>query len=548
VADLVVPAGLLLGALGAGLLAAWRRDELAEALVAALAVLALLTLLAGGRADDLLATWLGVSRPLDVAPTPGRPLVGLVLTALFSASALRALGVVPPAGWVAAATALAAAGASAGAVLPGLGLYAGGALAAIGGWLAAGLDRANGPPALRGVAGYTLLCLTADLAVLAAALPVEPSPLLAGGLALAGVARLRLFPFHGLPELARLSGRAYLASALFGGVVGVALLARAGATGRPGLAPALALLALATVLAAGLALPLARRYRIALDLVGWVDSAHVAAALALGTPLALAVGLLYALNSAGARALLLLLADASSERGQQRRRLPGALTLLPFGLGFGSLVGMPPLPGFVARWLVYGALIEGATWPLALVLALVSAGALAELLRHIAAFGSPAPAAGRGGALVAALALLWLPLGVIIVTPIALLDGPLALAVAALRPDAAWSLGVDALLSVPGVVALLLALAPVVLGFALYAERELGPLRRPLLLWRRLTGRVGRLGLAEAALGGLPWRWLGLFGEMLGGVLTAALAPWEERFVAVGVFAAGLVVVLVALG
>jgi hypothetical protein len=553
VADLLVPAGLLFGASLAALLAAWRRDEIAEAVVASAGVVALLALLAGERADDLLAAWIGGARPLEVGPappTPGRPLVGLVVTALFSASALRALGAASPSGAGAAATALAAAGASAAALFPGVGLYVGGALAAVGGALAAGLDRSPAPAALRAAGRYALLCLTADLAVLAAALLGERAPLLAGGLALAGVARLRLVPFHGLPELARLSGRAYLASALFGGLVGVALLGRAAATPGPRLGPALLAVALATALAAALALPLARRYRVALDLVGLVDAAHVAAALAVGTPLALAVGLLYALNAAAARALLLLIADAASERGQQRRRLPGALTLLPFGLGFGSLVGMPPLPGFVARWLVYLALLEGGAWPLvtAFALALAAAGALAELLQRIAAFGPPAAAPRRGPALVVGLALLWLPLGLIVVTPAALLAGPLAAAVAALRPDAPWSLGVDVLLSVRGVIALLLALAPVVLGFALYAERELGALRRPIGLWRRLTRGAGWPGLGEVALGGLPWRWLGLFGEMLGSVLTAALAPWEERFLPAGVVAAVLVAVLVALG
>src|SRR5437867_5355596 len=118
VADLLVPAGLLLGAALAALLAAWRRDEIAEAVVAAAGVVALLALLAGGRADDLLAAWIGGARPLEVGPappTPGRPLVGLVVTALFSASALRALGAASPSGAGAAATALAAAGASAAA-------------------------------------------------------------------------------------------------------------------------------------------------------------------------------------------------------------------------------------------------------------------------------------------------------------------------------------------------------------------------------------------------------------------------------------------------
>jgi hypothetical protein len=561
VAELLAPACLLAGALLA-FVAAWMRlDEIGEGIVAASAMAALVSLLAG---DRLVA---------GVAPVGGFGAVvaGLVAVCVLSAAALRLLasdGDGTGRGWrdeapaarasradpescaTTAALALAGAGAAAAALATSLELaYSATVVSVLGGWLAAGLDPSTGRAALRASGRYALFCLAADLGVLAGPLLGERAHgLAAGGLALAAAVRLRLFPFHGLSELARTSGRAYLASTVFGGLVGVALLARIDPESSAGMTAGLYAAALATVVAAALALPLPRPYRVTVDLIGLVDAAHVAAAFVVATPLALAAGLLYALSSAISRAILLLTADTTARRGQQRTRLRGLLGLLPFSFGFASLAGMPPSPGFVARWLLYLALLEGGAWPLVLALAFGSGAGLLELLRRISGFGAPEPSWQHGRALAVGLGLLWVPLGLIAVTPIALLDGPIRATVTALRPGMEWSLGAETLLGLAGVAGLLLCLAIVLLGFALYAERELGPLRRPIAGWRRLTRGAGWRGLRQAALAGTPWRWLAAFGEMVGGVVAAALAPWEARFVAVGLVAMAAVLTLVALG
>jgi hypothetical protein len=574
VAELLAPACLLVGSLVAAAAALRRLDEVGEAGIAVAAVAALVALLAGDR--------LGVG----AAPVGGFGAVvaGLVAVCVLAGAAVRLLapdGAGAASGWraegadgapaveadvsaptpaptsaprgaagVAAATGLAGGGVATAALAasPEL-VYAGAVLAALGGWLAAALDDATGRAALRASGRYALFCLAGDLGLLAVPLLTGRAPAVAaGGLALSAAVRLRLFPFHGLSELARLGGRAYLASVVFGGLVGVALLARVAPDQSAGISAGLYAAALATVLAATMALPLPLPYRTTLDLIGLVDAAHVAAAFAVGTPVALAAGLLYALSSATARAILLLTADTTNRRGQQRSRLRGLLGLLPFAFGFGSLTGMPPSPGFVARWVLYLALLEGGAWPLVLALAAGSIGSLLELLRRIGGFAAPEPSWQHGRALAIGLLLLWLPLGLIAVTPIALLDGPLAATVAASGPDAGWSLGVERVFGLAGVAALLLCLTVVLLGFALYAERELSPLRRPIAGWRRLTRGSGWRGLRRASLAGTPWRWLASFGEMVGGAVAAALAPWEARFAAVGVVAMTFALLLVALG
>jgi hypothetical protein len=573
VAELLAPACLLAGALLAGLAALLREEEAGEAMVAASGVAALVALLAGER---LVA---------GVAPVAGFGAVvaGLVAVCVLSSAAVRLLagegdrasrgwlaeitpggqGAAPVAGSghsrdaaasasaaTAAALALAGAGVAAAALArtPEL-AYGGTLLAVLGGWLAAAFDPNTGRAALRGAGRYALFCLAADLGLLATPLLAGRAPgLAAGGLALAAAVRLRLFPFHGLGELARLGGRAYLASVVFGGLLGVSLLARMAVQPSAGMTAGLYAAVLATGLAATLALPLPRPYRVTVDLIGLIDAAHVAAAFVVATPLAIAAGLLYALSSTTARAILLLIGDTTGPRGQQRSRLRGPLALLPFSFGFATLTGMPPSPGFVARWLLYLALFEGGAWPIVLVLAFGGGASLLELLRRIGAFGAPDPSWRHGRPLAIGLLLLWLPLGLIALTPIALLDGPLAATVASLRPDAPWSLGVETLFGLAGVAALLLCLAIMLLGFALYAERELGPLRRPIAGWRRLTRGVGWRGLRQAALAGTPWRWLVAFGEMIGDAVGAALAPWEARFMAVGLVAMVFALLLVALG
>jgi hydrogenase-4 component F len=556
VAELLAPACLLAGALLASTAALLRLDDIAEAAVAAAGVAALVVLLTGDRLV------------VGAAPVGGFGAVaaGLVAVCVLAGAAVRLLAPAvedaaapaptpPPraaaagsaaTGGTAAATALTGGGAATVALAASSELvYAGAVLTVVGGWLAAAVDEASGRAALRAAGRYALFCLAADLGLLAAPLLAGRAPAVAaGGLALSAAVRLRLFPFHGLSELARLGGRAYLTSVVVGGLVGVSLLAQMAPDQSAGIAAGLYAAALATALAATLALPLPHSYRVTLDLIGLVDAAHVAAAFAIGTPVALAAGLLHALSSATARAILLLTADTTNRRGQQRSRLRGPLGLLPFAFGFGSLTGMPPSPGFVARWVLYLALLDAGAWPLVLVLAAGSVGSLLELLRRIGGFAAPERSWQHGRALAIGLLLLWLPLGLIAVTPIVLLGGPLA----ASGPDASWSLGVERLFGLAGVAALLLCLAIVLLGFALYAERELRPLRRPIAGWRRLTRGAGWRGLRQASLAGTPWRWLAAFGEMIGGAAAAATAPWEARFAAVGVVAMAFALLLVALG
>src|SRR6185436_16765894 len=139
-----------------------------------------------------------------------------------------------------------------------------------------------GRAGLRASGGYALFCAAGDLGLLAAPLLLVQSPAIAAGpLALAAAVRLRLFPFHGIAQLAGPSGRAHVALVLFGGLVGASLLTRAVAVVGAvpaSLAAGLSAAALATAVAATLALPLPRSYRTTLDHVGLVETAHLAAA------------------------------------------------------------------------------------------------------------------------------------------------------------------------------------------------------------------------------------------------------------------------------
>ena len=171
----------------------------------------------------------------------------------------------------------------------------------------------------------------------------------------------------------------------------------------------------------------------------------MAAGFAIATPIGLAAALLYALDAALARTTLLAIADATSQRGGQSRRLPDGPALIPFALGFGALTGMPPQPGFVARWLLYLALLRAGAWPVALVLALASAVGLAVLLREIGRLGPPAQPRLLARPLLIGLGLLWVPLGLFVVAPIALLGQVIAPIVALIWPGQATSVGLDAL-------------------------------------------------------------------------------------------------------
>jgi len=85
----------------------------------------------------------------------------------------------------------------------------------------------------------------------------------------------------------------------------------------------------------------------------------------LATPMGVAGGLLHAVNYAGTQAALFLAVTVVVHRTgtADLDRLGGLITRLPWSfvgllLGIISLAGLPPLNGFVSKWLIYKALLE----------------------------------------------------------------------------------------------------------------------------------------------------------------------------------------------
>lgn len=529
-------AALLCGAALAAALAALRRDALAGQVVAFAAVAALVLILR-------------TAAEVTPAAAFGRPLAGAAVLGLFGLAAHRVL--TDARGLGAAFAALAAStGASVGALLASdlLITYGLATLAVATAWLAVLIDPTVGPVGARAAGAWTVALLIADLGLLAAALLAPSAVALTSqatatlaspaaiGLAIAGAVRLMLFPFHPLPlGQARLPGRATFALQIVGGLLGTGLLLRTvGAY-----ADWLLWGAAATAIVGVLLLPQGRQYRDGLSGSSIVDAAHVAAGLAVATPLGVAAAILYALNAALARTTLLAIADAANPGSRQLRRLPDGPALIPFGLGFGALVGMPPQPGFVARWLLLLALFETGAWPVALLLWLAASVLFAELLRQVGRLGPPANPGVVARPLLVGLGLLWLPLGLFVVAPIVALGSLIAPAVALALPEA-LDLGVERLLDVTGVVALLLAFSVVVVGFAVYVGRIGAPTS-----W--LAGPVRRM-LVRCAAADWPQRTVESLGVLLGEAVAGLTRPWEVRFNAVGILAVALTLLLLALG
>ncbi|HEY3109777.1 MAG TPA: hypothetical protein VGL23_13540, partial [Chloroflexota bacterium] len=428
-----------------------------------------------------------------------------------------------------------------------LSAYGGATLASAAAWAAAALDRGVGPAGLRAAGRWLLALLVGDLGLLAAGLGIGGEI----GLVVAALPRLALFPFQPLAlAAARLPGRIEFGLALVAALLGVDLLGRALvlAAGREGtpIGPWLLAAALATALAAAPLLGRARGYRSALARTLLIDAAHVAAGLALATPLGLAAALLYGLDAALARTTLLAIADATSQRGGQVRRLPDGPALIPFALGFGALTGMPPQPGFVARWLLYLALFRAGAGLAVIGLAVAAALGLAVVLREIGRLGPPAQPRLAARPLLIGLALLWVPLGLFVVAPIVVLDQLIAPIAALIWPGQALALGLGALLGLPGALALLVAGAVVVGGFAGYLGRgPAGPLARALGSGALAPAR----GAIEAVAGaGLPLGLLDGLAVLVADGARLLLAPWEARFQAVGAAAVVLAMLLLALG
>jgi len=183
-------------------------------------------------------------------------------------------------------------------------------------------------------------------------------------------------------------------------------------------------------------------------------------------------------------------------------------------LGWASLIGLPPLPGFVIRWLFLGVALSAGPWPLALAIGVVVPVATVGVFRQFVNLGVAAshPVESEpvhlGGPSVAALALVLLAL---------LPTGFVAQSLAPL--GFASTVGARAVLSTP---ALLIVLLPLPLAIALPPTA------------RRRRARA-------ASLGGPPFLW-GLV-QQLGRRLTGATWVIEDRYD----LAAGLLVALAVL-
>jgi hypothetical protein len=365
-------------------------------------------------------------------------------------------------------------------------------LADAGTWLAVGLVGA----ALLGVVGALTLAASPGPAA-ASPFGRTTTPLLV----VLGALSLGLPPFGGWRRgLARRDPVGLLVDGLLP-LVGIFLAARGLGTPSAGGVDLTTLLLLALGglgIAAGLRLVWRADHLVDLRLAtGQLDAGLAYLALALGTRPAIAAAV--ALVAVGAI-------------GRAAARVP--TRHWSRWLGWASLIGLPPLPGFLIRWLFLGVVLSAGRWPLALAIGVVVPVATVGVFRQFVNLGVAAshPVESEpvhlGGPSVAALALVLLAL---------LPTGFVAQSLAPL--GFASSVGGRAVLSIP---ALLIALLPLPLAIALPP-----------------TARRRRAG--PASLGGPPFLW-GLVQE-LGRRLAGATWVIEDRYD----LAAGLLVALAVL-
>jgi formate hydrogenlyase subunit 3/multisubunit Na+/H+ antiporter MnhD subunit len=291
---------------------------------------------------------------------------------------------------------------------------------------------------------------TLDVAHLAEHVRFEPATLVAAALMTAGLlAKLALFPLHlWLPPAH--AGAPPAASAVLSALVVKAsfvLIVRLWVDALPGLATPAAAQSLAALGAAAivfgsvLALRQARlKMLVAYSTVAQIGYLFLAFPLASATQIGSAAwmgGTLQAVSHALAKAAMFLAAgliarslghDRVDDLAGVGRTLPK--TLFAFGLAGLSLVGLPPSGGFVAKWLLLRAAIDGGQWWWALVIlagGMFTGGYVFRVLaRALAATTEPpAPclAIPRGQELVVlALALLSVAIGLLPFASLGLLE------------------------------------------------------------------------------------------------------------------------------
>jgi multicomponent Na+:H+ antiporter subunit D len=255
---------------------------------------------------------------------------------------------------------------------------------------------------------------TLDIALLAGRVRVEPAARVALALMTAGLlTKMALFPLHlWLPPAH--AGAPAAASAVLSALVVKAplvLIIRLWVDALPGLATPAAANALAVlggvaiVIGSVLALRQARlKMLVAYSTVAQVGYLFLAFPLASATRLGDAAwtgGILQIVSHAFAKAAMFLAAGlVAKSLGHDRiqglagigRALP--MTLFAFGLGGLSLMGIPPSGGFVAKWLLLRAAIDGGQWWWALVIVaggLFTGGYLYRVLSR--SLGASAPLA-----------------------------------------------------------------------------------------------------------------------------------------------------------
>lgn len=282
---------------------------------------------------------------------------------------------------------------------------------------------------------------TLDVVLLAERVRIEPAARIAAALMTAGLlAKMALFPLHlWLPPAH--AGAPPAASAVLSALVVKAsfvLIVRLWIDALPGLATPAAAQALAAlgsaaiVLGSVLALRQARlKLLVAYSTVAQVGYLFLAFPLAAATQLGSAAftgGILQAVSHALAKAAMFLAAGVVAKTlGHDRvDDLAGAGRALPkslfaFGLAGLSLMGIPPSGGFVAKWLLLRAAIDGGQWWWALVILtgglFTGAYVFRIVARALATEGAPpvlrvAPPRGQE-AIALALALLSVALGLV---------------------------------------------------------------------------------------------------------------------------------------
>ncbi|MCG5514288.1 complex I subunit 5 family protein [Ectothiorhodospira shaposhnikovii] len=282
---------------------------------------------------------------------------------------------------------------------------------------------------------------TLDIALLAERVRVEPTTQLAAALMTVGLlTKTALFPLHiWLP--AAHAGAPAAASALISGLVvkgSFVLIIRVWVDALPGVATPMAaqllgaLGAAAILVGSVLALRQVRlKMLIAYSTVAQIGYLFLAFPLASATQLGTAAwtgGILQAVSHALAKASMCLAAGLITKTiGHDRildmegigRVLP--IPLFAFGLAGLSLMGLPPSGGFMAKWLLLRAAIEGAQWWWVLIIVsggLLTGGYLFRVLsRALAqtdrALPLRAPVDRRGEVLVLGLALLSIGVGLV---------------------------------------------------------------------------------------------------------------------------------------